>query len=64
PQRWIKEVLDQDELILITRKGVTCRTAVKGISVIGRNTQGVRLMQLRDDDTVIDVAHVVTDESQ
>ncbi|HOZ08402.1 MAG TPA: DNA gyrase C-terminal beta-propeller domain-containing protein, partial [candidate division Zixibacteria bacterium] len=60
----IKEVLDQDELILITRKGVTCRTAVKGISVIGRNTQGVRLMQLRDDDTVIDVAHVVTDESQ
>ncbi len=60
----IKEVLDQDELIIISRKGVTCRLAVKSIKTIGRNTQGVKLMQMREDDKVIDVAHVVTEESQ
>lgn len=59
----IKEVLDQDELILITRKGITNRQAVKDIKVIGRNTQGVRLMTLRKDDRVIDVARVVTEEA-
>ena len=60
----IKEVIDQDELILITRKGVTNRQAVKSIKTIGRNTQGVRLISLRKDDKVIDVARIVTDESQ
>ena len=59
----IKEVLDQDELILITRKGITNRQGVSQIKVIGRNTQGVRLITLRKDDRVIDVARVVEDES-
>jgi len=59
----IKEVLDQDELILITRKGITNRQGVSQIKVIGRNTQGVRLITLRKDDQVIDVARVVEDES-
>ncbi len=55
----IKEVLDQDELILITKKGIANRQPVKDINVIGRNTQGVRLIQLKPDDKVIDVARVV-----
>jgi DNA gyrase subunit A len=58
----IKEVLDQDELILITKKGIANRQSVKDIKVIGRNTQGVRLINLGKGDQVIDVARVVTEE--
>ncbi len=58
----IKEVLDNDELILITKKGITNRQAVSQIKVIGRNTQGVRLITLGKDDLVTDVARVVKEE--
>ncbi|MEW6014389.1 MAG: DNA gyrase subunit A [Candidatus Zixiibacteriota bacterium] len=58
----IKEVLDDDELILITKKGITNRQSVKAINVIGRNTQGVRLISLDKDDKVVDVARVVKEE--
>ncbi|MFQ6007911.1 MAG: DNA gyrase subunit A [Candidatus Zixiibacteriota bacterium] len=54
----IKEVLDDDELILITKHGIANRQAVKNIKVIGRNTQGVRLITLKGDDKVTDVARV------
>lgn len=57
----IKEVLDQDELILITKKGIANRQPVKSIKVIGRNTQGVRLINLKGNDIVTDVARVVTE---
>ena len=57
----IKEVLDKDELILITKRGIANRQSVKDISVIGRNTQGVRLISLRAGDVVVDVARVVTE---
>jgi DNA gyrase subunit A len=42
----VKEVVDGDELMIITRQGQMIRMPVKGISVIGRNTQGVRLVNL------------------
>ena len=42
----VKEVVDGDELMIITRQGQLIRMPVKGISVIGRNTQGVRLVNL------------------
>jgi DNA gyrase subunit A len=58
----IKEVLDDDELILITKKGITNRQSVKAIHVIGRNTQGVRLITLDKDDKLTDVARVVKEE--
>ena len=54
----IKEVLDQDELILITKSGIANRQPVKYIKIIGRNTQGVRLIRLKKGDLVIDVARV------
>jgi DNA gyrase subunit A len=54
----VKEVMDSDELILITKKGIANRQAVKNISIIGRNTQGVRLIKLENDDYLIDVARV------
>jgi DNA gyrase subunit A len=56
----IKEVVDEDELMLITQKGIIIRQPVKQISVIGRNTQGVRLINLDPGDKLVDVARVVT----
>ena len=58
----IMEVLDDDELILMTRKGITNRQAVANVNVIGRNTQGVRLISLHKGDVVTDVARVVKEE--
>lgn len=54
----VMEVMDTDELILITKKGIANRQAVKNISIIGRNTQGVRLIKLEKEDFLIDVARV------
>ncbi|CAN5821627.1 DNA gyrase subunit A [soil metagenome] len=59
----IREVLPGDELMVITKKGVVNRQSVDGIRVIGRNTQGVRLINLGPKDVVMDVAKVVKDES-
>jgi DNA gyrase subunit A len=58
----IKEVLPDDELMLITKQGVAIRMPVKGIRVAGRNTQGVRLVNLDGNDFVMDVARVVPDD--
>ncbi|MBI2401613.1 MAG: DNA gyrase subunit A [Gemmatimonadetes bacterium] len=58
----LKEVLPEDELMLITRHGVIIRVPVDGIRVIGRNTQGVKVMNLDPGDTVVDVARVVKEE--
>ena len=58
----IKEVLPDDELMVITKQGMVIRMPVKGIRVSGRNTQGVRLVDLEPADKVIDVARVVPDD--
>ena len=60
----IKEVLPDDELMLITKQGVAIRMPVKGIRVAGRNTQGVRLVNLEENDLVMDVARVVPDDDE
>ncbi|MGH7636245.1 MAG: DNA gyrase subunit A [Gemmatimonadaceae bacterium] len=60
----IKEVLPDDELMLITKLGMVIRMPVKGIRVSGRNTQGVRLVNLDDADCVNDVARVVPDDEE
>src|SRR5689334_8560415 len=60
----IKEVLPDDELMLITKQGVAIRMPVKGIRVAGRNTQGVRLVHLDENDLVMDVARVVPDDAE
>ncbi len=59
----IKEVVTDDELMLITQKGIIIRQPVKQISVIGRATQGVRLINLTAGDRVVDVARVVKGEA-
>ena len=58
----IKEVLPDDELMLITKQGVAIRMPVKGIRVAGRNTQGVKLVNLDNSDLVMAVARVVPEE--
>ena len=58
----IKEVLPGDELMVITRNGVVNRQPVDGIRVIGRNTQGVKLINLNGNDVVMDVARVVSED--
>ena len=58
----LKEVLPADELMVVTRHGVIIRVPVDGIRVIGRNTQGVKVMNLDKGDAVVDVARVVTDD--
>jgi DNA gyrase subunit A len=60
----LKEVLSDDELMLITKQGIVIRMPVKGIRVSGRNTQGVRLVNLDEGDLVMDVARVVSEDDQ
>jgi DNA gyrase subunit A len=55
----IKSVTDEDELMLISVGGQVIRTSSKFINVIGRNTQGVRLMRLNTGDKVADAARIV-----
>jgi DNA gyrase subunit A len=54
----IKEVRDRDDIMIITRKGVVIRCPISQLSVIGRATQGVRLINLDEGDVVTDVAHL------
>ena len=58
----IKEVFPGDELMLITRAGVINRQRVNEIRVIGRATQGVRLLSLDEGDALVDVARLVPED--
>src|SRR5437667_1251626 len=58
----LKEVLPDDELMMITKKGIMIRVPVEGIRVSVRNTQGVKVMNLTPGDLVVDVARVVKEE--
>ncbi len=56
----VKGVVDEDELMIVTLNGILIRQPIREISSIGRNTQGMRLINLDDDDKVIDVARVIS----
>jgi len=58
----IKGVLNTDDLMIINKSGVTIRIAVKNLRLIGRATQGVRLISLRDDDSIASVTYVEADD--
>jgi len=58
----IKGVLDTDDLMIINKSGVTIRIAVKNLRLMGRATQGVRLISLRDDDSIASVTYVEADD--
>lgn len=59
----IKNVIDSDELMIIKKSGVAIRMAVGDLRVMGRATQGVRLINIKEDDSIAAVAKVVKDEN-
>ncbi len=58
----IKEVIDNDDIMIVTTKGFLIRQHVKDIRLAGRNTQGVRLIRLQDSDVIAAVARVLAEE--
>jgi DNA gyrase subunit A len=59
----LREVLEDDDIMIITTNGVIIRQSVAKVSVQGRNTQGVKLIRLDENDLVSDVASVVKEEN-
>ncbi len=57
-------VTDRDEVMLTTAKGQTVRTSCKDIRVAGRNTQGVRLINLKTNDQLIAIARVISAQQE
>ena len=60
----IKNVTDDNDLMIINRSGVIIRIAVSDLRVMGRATQGVRLINLRTNDSIAAVAKVSVEEDE
>jgi DNA gyrase subunit A len=60
----VKGVNDDMDLMIINRSGITIRLAVSDLRVTGRATQGVRLINLRNDDMIAAVAQVEKEEDE
>jgi len=58
----VRSVTDEDELMMITAKGMMLRTAIANTRVIGRATQGVRLIRLEQGDKLVAVARIAQDQ--
>ena len=58
----IKNVTDEDDLMIINKSGITIRMAVADLRVMGRATQGVRLINIKDNDSIAAVAKVMHEE--
>ncbi|MCK4349708.1 MAG: DNA gyrase subunit A, partial [Candidatus Krumholzibacteria bacterium] len=57
----VKEVIETDEVMMITRKGLVIRCPIKGISVLGRPAKGVRVISLNKGDSLVDVALIAAE---
>ncbi|MCB1120229.1 MAG: DNA gyrase subunit A, partial [Verrucomicrobiae bacterium] len=55
-------VTEEDEIMILTLSGQAIRSPVKDVRIIGRTTQGVRMMNLSDDDKIVAIAEVVETE--
>jgi DNA gyrase subunit A len=60
----IKEIVETDDLVVVTIDGMVIRQHASDIRLAGRNTQGVRLIRLNEGDSVADVAVVVAEEEE
>ncbi len=60
----LKGVLESDDLMIVTQNGLMIRMHVDDISIIGRNTQGVRLIRMKTGDSIADVTRVVVDDDE
>src|SRR5690554_3186436 len=60
----IKNVTDEDDLMIINKSGIAIRMAVDSLRIMGRATQGVRLIKVREDDAIAAVAKAMKDEEE
>ena len=60
----IKNVTDEDDLMIINKSGIAIRMAVEDLRVMGRATQGVKLINLKGSDSIAAVAKVMKDEEE
>jgi DNA gyrase subunit A len=60
----IKDMVNDEEIILITQYGLIIRMPINSIKVIGRNTMGVKLINLSEGDRVVDVARIIPGEDE
>ena len=56
------QVWDTDEMMLISNQGTAVRTRVDEVSLLGRNTQGVRVIRTRDGEALVSVSRIVEDD--
>jgi DNA gyrase subunit A len=59
----IKTVTDSDDLMIINKSGIAIRMEIASLRVMGRATQGVKLINLKGDDTIAAVAKVMNDDA-
>ncbi len=59
----LMDVVDGDELVIITSRGMVIRQSVSDIRVMGRNTQGVRVIKLKERDKIADISKVIPEEN-
>src|SRR5210317_1872724 len=60
----IKNVTDSDDLMIINKSGIAIRMSVEDLSTMGRATQGVKLINIRENDSIAAVAKVVKEEEE
>ena len=60
----LKAVKEKDGLMIMNRSGLTIRLAVDSISIMGRDTQGVKLIDLKDNDSIADIALIRHNEEE
>ena len=60
----LKNVTDEDDLMIINKSGVMIRISVEEMRVMGRNTQGVRLINLKANDSIASITKVPSDDPQ
>ncbi|GAB4339553.1 MAG: DNA gyrase subunit A [Candidatus Abyssubacteria bacterium] len=60
----MRTVRDTDEVVCVSSRGMVVRTPASEISLIGRNTQGVRVMRMQEDDTFVALAVVIPKEKE
>ena len=60
----IKSVTDDDDLMIITESGMTIRMAINSVRVMGRAAQGVKLINLKENDTIASVTRIAKSEDE
>ena len=58
----IMEVVNDDDLMIITDTGIMIRQSIDKLNIIGRNTQGVKLLRLDDNSSIASVTKVIKEE--